>query len=155
MLTSFTLSIQPHPSSEWRDDRALTALPFGPHPPCSTIPKTPGPTNPPFLVCKNSPMGGLSILRACQSSGRPKYQPSSGYCNRISHQASMIGQNLCKPPHCCKHPTVADGWLHSTKEATEGMRQKEKSTNQTNNPESKTFHFPSTLLATLSTHKVL
>lgn len=153
MLTSFTLSIQPHPSSEWRDDRAVTALPFGPHPPCSTIPKTPGPTNQPFLVCKNSPMGGLSILRACQSSGRPKYQPSSGYCNRISHQAGMIGQNLCKPPHCCTLLLMADYILQRRQQKVWGS--KEKSTNQTNNPESKTFHFPSTLLATLSTHKVL
>lgn len=80
------------------------------------------PTHPPFPVCENSTWGGLSILWACQSSSRHKYHHSLWYCNRTSHQASMTGQNLCKPPSSTT-TLVADGWPHFTQEAIEGMRQ--------------------------------
>lgn len=55
MLTSFALSIQPHPSSEWRDDRAQLQLSLlAPTRLFLTIPKTPGLSTYPFQPARTA-----------------------------------------------------------------------------------------------------
>lgn len=69
ILTSFTLSIQPHPSSEWRDDRAqLTFSLFRPPPILLLYTQTTKAYQPTISVCRQQPYRAtLSIWWACKA----------------------------------------------------------------------------------------
>lgn len=69
ILTSFTLSIQPHPSSEWRVDRAqLTFSLFRPPPILLLYTQTTKAYRPTISVCRQQPCGTtLSTWWACKA----------------------------------------------------------------------------------------
>lgn len=152
----FICTFYPTPSifrvKRWQS--TVTALPSGPHTSCSTIPKTPGLSTYPFQHERTA------LWVAFLSCGLAKAQvdlSASLYHDTVTGLPIWLAclvrtleNHLQALPFCC-------WWLNTF--YTGGNRRCEaaekKSTNWTSNPERKTFHFLSTLLATLSTHKVL
>lgn len=126
---SFTLSIQPHPSSEWRDDRAqLTLSLFGPPPILPLYTQTIKAYQPTHFNLQATALQNASFYRmGLRSPGMPKYWLPSHHFHRVAHQPDWSGplQIIFCNDHLATH-----GWPHSTEE---GMG-RPKATEKVNKP---------------------